>query len=88
MQITAKEAKQRFGEVMSVSGTETVMITKYGRPERAVISAKRLEEFESVLDLLEDEIDMPIITKRLAEYDRTGEAITLEDFASELRARK
>ncbi len=50
MQVTAKEAKDRFGEVMAASGHETVTITKYGRPERAMISCKRLEELEAMED--------------------------------------
>lgn len=50
MRITAKEAKDRFGEVMAVAGHETVVITKYGRPETAMISARRLEELERAED--------------------------------------
>ena len=50
MQVTAKEAKDRFGEVMATAGRETVMITKYGRPETAMISVRRLEELEKAED--------------------------------------
>lgn len=48
MQVTAKEAKDRFGEVMAAAGRETVTITKYGRPETAMISVTRLEELEAM----------------------------------------
>jgi len=50
MRITAKEAKDRFGEVMVTAGRETVTITKYGRPETAMISVRRLEELEKAED--------------------------------------
>lgn len=50
MQVTAKEAKDKFGEVMAAAGRETVVITKYGRPETAMISTKRLEELERAED--------------------------------------
>jgi len=50
MQVTAKEAKDRFGEVMAAAGRETVVITKYGRPETAMISARRLEALERAED--------------------------------------
>jgi len=50
MQVTAKEAKDRFGEIMSAAGRETVTITKYGRPETAMISVRRLEELEAMED--------------------------------------
>jgi len=50
MQVTAKEAKDKFGEIMAAAGHETVMITKYGRPEAALISARRLEELEAIED--------------------------------------
>lgn len=51
MKVTAKEAKDRFGEVMATAGHETVVITKYGRPETAMISTRRLEELERAEDL-------------------------------------
>lgn len=50
MHITAKEAKDRFGEVMDAARRETVVITKYGRPEAAVISTDRLAELERAED--------------------------------------
>ena len=50
MQVTAKEAKDKFGEVMAAAGHETVTITKYGRPETAMISVRRLEELEAMED--------------------------------------
>jgi prevent-host-death family protein len=46
MQITAKKAKDRFGEIMATAMCETVIITKHGRPETAMISVRRLEELE------------------------------------------
>ncbi len=51
MQITAKDAKDRFGEVMVTAIQETVLITKYGRPETAMISVRRLEELEKAEEL-------------------------------------
>jgi prevent-host-death family protein len=50
MQVTAKEAKDKFGEIMAAAGHETVTITKYGRPETAMISVKRLDELEAMED--------------------------------------
>jgi len=54
MKLTAKEARDRFGEVMSVAQHETVTITKYGRPEAAVISARQLAKFEQAMEIAED----------------------------------
>lgn len=51
MQVTAKEAKDKFGEVMNAARKETVMITRYGRPEAVMISAERLAELEKAEDL-------------------------------------
>ncbi len=45
MQISATEAKDRFGEIMAAR--ETVTITKYGRPDKAVIDFERLRELEA-----------------------------------------
>lgn len=50
MQISASEAKGRFGEIMAAAGEEPVTITKYGRPDRALISYKRLQELETMED--------------------------------------
>lgn len=50
MEVTAKQAKDKFGEIMAASAHDTVVITKYGRPETAMISVKRLEELEAMED--------------------------------------
>lgn len=50
MQVSASQAKARFGEIMAISGEETVTITKYGRPDKVVISFKRLEELQAMED--------------------------------------
>jgi prevent-host-death family protein len=48
MQISATEAKDRFGEIMAAR--ETVTITKYGKPDKAVIDFERLRELEATED--------------------------------------
>lgn len=50
MQLSATEAKGRFGEIMAADSDEVVTITKYGRPDKAVISYKRLQELEAIED--------------------------------------
>lgn len=45
--MTIAEAKARFSEcVKSAEGGETVLITRYGHPAAAVVSAKYLAELE------------------------------------------
>lgn len=50
MQVSATEAKDRFGEIMAAASDEVVTITKYGRPDKVVISFKRLQELEAIED--------------------------------------
>ena len=45
--MTIAEAKSRFSDcVRSAEGGETVLITRYGKPAAAVVSAKYLAELE------------------------------------------
>jgi prevent-host-death family protein len=47
--MTIAEAKSRFSDcVRSAEGGETVLITRYGKPAAAVVSAKYLAELESL----------------------------------------
>lgn len=47
--MTIAEAKSRFSDcVRSAEGGETVVITRYGKPAAAVVSARYLAELESL----------------------------------------
>jgi prevent-host-death family protein len=50
MNISAKEAKDRFGEVIETARTETVTVTRHSKPTVAVISVDRLAELEAIED--------------------------------------
>jgi len=50
MQLSATEAKSRLSELMAEAGDEAVIITRYGRPEVAMISARRFKELEAMED--------------------------------------
>jgi len=46
--ISASEAKGKFGEIMAAK--DTVVITRYGRPDKALIDYDRLQELQAAED--------------------------------------
>lgn len=64
-------------------GNERVRVTRRGKPVMALVSVEDLELLEQVLDAIEDEIDAPIVKKRLERYHKTGEFIPWEQIKAE-----
>lgn len=50
--VTAKDAKQGFGELMDSAAREPVAITKNGKPATVMISHRDYERFEALEDLV------------------------------------
>ncbi len=88
--VTSEDVRHQLGELINrvAYRNERMAVTRRGKRVMALVPIEDLEFMESVLDALEDEIDLPTIKKRLEKYERTGDAITLEEFEKELRARK
>ena len=84
--VTSEEVRDGLGELINrvAYGGERVMVTRRGKPVAALVSLEDLEFMEKVLDALEDEIDLPIVKERLAEFERTGEAVPWEQVKAKL----
>jgi prevent-host-death family protein len=50
VEVTSKEAKDRFGAVMDTAQREPVTVTKHNRPSVVIISAERYAELEALED--------------------------------------
>lgn len=83
--VTSEAVRDNLGDLINrvAYGGERVMVTRRGKSIVGIISAKELELLESIMDAIEDEIDIPLIKERMAEIER-GEFVTLEQLKSEL----
>ena len=78
--VTAKDAKNRFGELMDTVQREPVSIEKHGRPVAVVLSEVAYEKMK--LEYLQ-----AMLAVGEAQLDR-GEGIDGEEFFTELRQGK
>lgn len=46
--VSASEAKEKFGEIMA--SRDTIVITRYGRPDKVLIDYDRLQELQAAED--------------------------------------
>jgi len=49
----------------------------------AFVPLEDLELLENVLDVLEDEVDLPVIKERLRDFEKTGEGIPWKQVKTE-----
>ena len=83
--VTSEELRLGLGELINrvKYGNERLRVTRRGKPVMALVSVEDLELLEQVLDAIEDEIDLPIVKKRLKHFDETGEGIPWEQIKAE-----
>lgn len=83
--VSSEQVRDGLGELINrvAYGGERVMVTRRGKKIAGIISAEELELLEAVLDAIEDEIDIPLVKKRLAEAEKEG-WIPLEQLEKEL----
>lgn len=83
--VTSEELRLGLGELINrvKYGNERVRVTRRGKPVMALVSVEDLELLEKVLDAIEDEIDLPVVRKRLKRYQETGEGIPWEQIKAE-----
>ena len=58
-------------------------MTRWGKPVMAFVPLEDLELLENVLDVLEDEVDLPVIKERLRDFEKTGEGIPWKQVKTE-----
>jgi prevent-host-death family protein len=77
-----REARSNLAELINrvAYRGERVPLRRRGKTVAVLVSAEDAE----LLERLEDEADLRDAREALAEYERTGEATTLEDLASDL----
>lgn len=86
--VTSENLRHQLGGLIDrvVAHNERLAVTRRGKRVMALVPIEDLDFMEQILDALEDEMDLPVIKQRIREYERTGDAITLEEFEKELRA--
>ena len=83
--VTSEEVRLGLGELINrvKYRSERVKVTRRGKPVMALVSLDDLEFMEKVLDGLEDEIDLPVIKRRLRSFEKTGKGIPWKQVKAE-----
>lgn len=75
--IIARDAQNKFGELMDTAMQEPVLITRHGRPANVILSAKLYDNLEKIMNEIEDEDCFNVIDEhandgRLSEQESTN----------------
>lgn len=83
--VTSEEVRLNLGELINRVHyrNERLRVTRRGKPIVALVPLEDLEFLENVLDALEDELDLPVVKKRLQEWEETGEGISWAQIKAE-----
>lgn len=83
--VTSEELRLGLGDLINrvKYRNERVKVTRRGKPVMALVPMEDLEFLETVLDALEDEIDLPVVKERLKRFEETGEGIPWEQIKAE-----
>jgi len=83
--VTSEELRLGLGELINRVRyrNERVRVTRRGKPVMALVPMEDLELLERVLDALEDEADLPVVTERLKRFEETGEGVPWEQIKAE-----